>query len=192
MPPILRREIIERAIAGDQQAFRELVESHQGFVYSLSYRFVNNSNDAEDIAQEAFIKLWKHLPNHRFDVKISTWLYKIVSNLCLDFLRSQHVKQSRVQADVALHDQTKSPASTDQDMIDSELLAFVQNAATQLTPKQKAVFILRDLEQLEMSEIKEVLGMSTGNVKSNLYYARLKMSDLINKHYHEIHRNEVR
>jgi RNA polymerase sigma-70 factor (ECF subfamily) len=192
MPPILSREIIEQAIAGDQPAFRQLVESHQGFVYGLSYRFVNNSSDAEDIAQEAFIRLWKHLPKYRFDVKLSTWLYKIVSNLCLDFLKSRHAKQARAQTDVALHDHIAARGSSDQDAIDSELVEFVQRASSQLTPKQKAVFILRDLEQLEIAEIGEVLTMSPGNVKSNLYYARSKMSELINKHYQiEIPGDEV-
>jgi RNA polymerase sigma-70 factor (ECF subfamily) len=183
MPPILRRETIEQAMAGDEPAFRELVESHQGFVYALSYRFVHNSYDAEDIAQEAFVKLWKHLPNYRFDVKLSTWLYKIVSNLCLDFLKSKHVRQSSMHAEIAFHEQVASTASTDQATVDSELVEFVLHASTQLTPKQKAVFILRDLEQLEMSEIAEALATSIGNVKSNLYYARMKMSELINKHY---------
>jgi RNA polymerase sigma-70 factor, ECF subfamily len=176
-------EIIEKAIGGDAQAFRWLVEKYQRFAFSLAYRFLNSSSDAQDVTQEAFIRLWKHLPRYRFDIKVTTWLYKIITNLCLDQLKSAHRKHSRQirDADYPVAD----ALLTDQRLLDEEFKAIVIQMTEALTPKQKAVFILRDLEELPMKEISEVLTMSSGNVKSNLYYARIKMSKLIGQYYEE-------
>lgn len=93
MPNLNQRELIESAIAGDHQAFRVIVEAFQGFVYSIAFRFTGNTDDAEDLTQEAFIRLWKNL--NRFDPQreMKKWLGKIISNLCLDYLKSARKKR---------------------------------------------------------------------------------------------------
>lgn len=178
-------EIIRKAITGDTHAFRQLVKQYQAFAFSLAYRFLNNSSDAQDITQEAFIRLWKNLPRYRAEIRLSTWLYKIVTNLCLDQLRSVYRKQSRNTHDVD-HDFTVAdPLTADQPLLHEELRTIILKMAEALTPKQKAVFILRDLEELPVPEVCEILSMTTGNVKSNLYYARIRMSTLIDQYYRE-------
>jgi len=179
-------EVIEKAIAGDGLAFRLLVEKHQGLVYSLSTRFLNSRGDAEDITQEVFIRLWKHLPSYRPEVKLSTWLYKITTNLCLDVLKSRRWKHGLHSRSVDPYDSLEEPMRADQQLLSDELNAIILKMAEGLTPKQKAVFVLRDLEGLEVEEVCGILSMSAGNVKSNLYYARLKMNEVITKHYQEL------
>ncbi len=182
MPISTDREVIERAMAGDTLAFRELVEKHQGFAFSVSFRFVANSSEAEDITQEAFIRLWKHLPKYRFEIKLTTWLYKIVSNLCLDYIKSRHGSRRRQWSNVDDHDEVPAAFSTDTALLEEEFKANVLKMTEALTPKQKAVFVLRDLEELPVKEVSEILSMSTNNVKSNLYHARLRMGELISKY----------
>jgi RNA polymerase sigma-70 factor (ECF subfamily) len=185
MPNLSESEVIEKAIAGDAHAFRLLVERHQAFAYSLSYRFVSSYDDAADIAQEAFIRLWKNIARYRAEVKLTTWLYKIITNLCLDYLKSKHRKHHNNVRSVDDFHSITDPMDADQSLLDEEFRKLVFEMTKELTPKQKAVFILRDMEELEMKEISEILSMSTGNVKSNLYYARVKMSELVKKCYRE-------
>jgi RNA polymerase sigma-70 factor, ECF subfamily len=183
--PLSESDIIEKAMAGDMRAFRMLVEKHQSFVLSLAYRFVRDSNEAEDITQEAFVRLWKNLHKYRHEVKLTTWLYKIVTNLCLDYLKSSTRKYS--QRATSVDDEMKlTVASTpDQSLLDDELRNALLKMSEELTPKQKAVFVLRDLEELDVQEVSQILNESAANIKSNLYYARLKMSELIRRFYGE-------
>jgi RNA polymerase sigma-70 factor (ECF subfamily) len=183
MPEPSDREIVEQATAGDTRAFQILVERHQSFVYNLAYRFVHNVSDAEDIVQEAFIRLWKNLSRYRHEVKLTTWLYKIVTNLCLDFLKSGYNKHVRRMEGLADHTTMKSEWETDQPILADEARVALVKMTAALTPKQKAVFVLRDMEDLTTDEICDILSMSSGNVKSNLYYARKKISEMMVKYY---------
>lgn len=174
-------DIINKAGNGDTNAFREIVDEYQAFAYAASYRFLGNAEDAEDIVQEAFIRLWKNLHKYNPEVKLSTWLYRIIVNLCLDFLKSVYGRQRKNKVDVELVLQCS--AGSDEPMQTNELNELIQEAAAVLTPKQKAVFILRDLEDLSVEEVCGILSMSAGNVKSNLYHARQRMSEKLKKYY---------
>jgi RNA polymerase sigma-70 factor (ECF subfamily) len=175
-------EIIKMAMKGNHDAFRLIVSQNQSLIYSVAYRFLGSAEDAEDVVQEAFIRVWKHLPNFRFDVKLSTWLYRIVVNLCLDVLKSPQRKQQKSNVEVNEEWSCDNPAA-DREVHAHELHALIQEAASDLTPKQKAVFILRDLEGLLVEEVCSMLSMSAGNVKSNLYYARQQMGEKLKKYY---------
>ena len=181
--PITEAEIIEKAMAGDMRAFRTLVERHQSFVLSLAYRFVRDVTEAEDITQEAFVRLWKNLHKYKQEIKLTTWLYKIVTNLCLDYLKSSKRKHSRTTINVDDEMKLSAGSTADQPMLNEELRSAILKMTEELTPKQKAVFVLRDLEELSVEEVSKVLNESAANIKSNLYYARLKMSELIRKFY---------
>jgi RNA polymerase sigma-70 factor (ECF subfamily) len=183
MPEPNRTELITQAAQGHVHAFREVVNLYQSFAYSVSYRFLGNAEDAEDVTQEAFIRLWKNLHHYKPEVKLTTWLYRIIANLCLDVLKSSHHKQQRKSIDVKAEWNMTHHQSSDAAVQAQELHAIIQEAASELTPKQKAVFILRDLEELPVEEVCSILSMSAGNVKSNLYYARLQMSEKLKKYY---------
>lgn len=176
MPEPITPELIQEAARGSQQAFRAIVEVNQGFVYAVAFRFVNDSQDAEDIAQEVFVRLWKNLHTYKPEVKLTTWLYKIVTNRCLDFLKSKHGSRRKNAVDVDKQLHLAAHSTPERAYQQQELLQIIHAAADELTPRQKAVFILRDLEGLSSAEVCEALSMSAGNVKSNLFHARQKIT----------------
>jgi RNA polymerase sigma-70 factor (ECF subfamily) len=183
MPDFSDSEFVEKAIAGDTKAFRVLVERNQSFVYTLAYRFVGNVNDAEDIAQETFVRLWKNLHRYKPEIKLTTWLYKIVTNLCFDHLKSGYHKKAKRMVDVEGHREMEGGWSADQLIMKDELHKALELLTGELTPKQKAVFVLRDIEDLSTDEVCRILSMSSGNMKSNLYYARKRMGEMITLFY---------
>lgn len=183
MPEPITPELIQEAARGSQQAFRAIVEANQRFVFAVAYRFVHDQHEAEDITQEVFVRLWKNLHAYKPEVKLTTWLYKIVTNRCLDFLKSRYGRQRNNKVDVALQMNVKSVSTPESDLQRQELTVLVYAAADELTPKQKAVFILRDLEGLTSDEVCEALSMTAGNVKSNLFHARQKIAEKLKSRY---------
>lgn len=183
MPEPITSELIQQAVRGSQSAFRAIVEANQGFVYAVAFRFVNDSQEAEDITQEVFVRLWKNLKSYRHEVKLTTWMYKIVTNRCLDFLKSRHARERKNKVDIEKSYFVSDHSTPEKEFQRQELSGIIHAAADELTPKQKAVFILRDLEGLTSDEVSEALSMSAGNVKSNLFYARQKMAEKLKVMY---------
>jgi RNA polymerase sigma-70 factor, ECF subfamily len=178
-------DLIERAKQGDQQAFRKLVELHQRFAYSVAYRIVGNSSDAEDVVPEVFIKLWRNIAKYRFEIKLTTWLYKIITNQCLDHLKSASSKQKSMNQELKFNLQVSDGIDPEKQFSDQELVEVITTLARRLTPKQQAVFVLRDLEGLSVEEVCEILDMPSGKLKSNLYYARMKIREDLTLYYKE-------
>jgi RNA polymerase sigma-70 factor (ECF subfamily) len=183
MPEPITPELIQEAVRGSQQAFRAIVETYQGFVYAVAFRFVNDSQDAEDLTQEVFVRLWKNLHTYKQEMKLTTWLYKIVTNRCLDFLKSRYGRERKNKVDIDRSNFVSDYSTPEKEFQQQELARIIQTAADELTPKQKAVFILRDLEGLSPEEVSESLSMSPGNVKSNLFYARKRMTEKLKGYY---------
>lgn len=172
--------LIERSANGNTEAFRALVEANQGFAISLASRFVRDVTDAEDIVQEAFIRVWKNLNRYDFNFRFKTWLGKIVTNLCLDAGKSAKLRQTRPLDDAVPHQANENATN---ELEHEELRNIILHLAAQLTPRQQAVFVLRDLEQLEPDEVCKALDMTNGNMKSNLYYARVHIKAGLEKFY---------
>jgi RNA polymerase sigma-70 factor (ECF subfamily) len=184
----LKPEVIQQAMKGNTHAFRHIVSQCQGFAYSVSFRILGHGQEAEDVVQEAFIRLWKHLPKYRFEVKLSTWLYKIIMNLCLDYLKSSHHKQQHHRLD--MKEANRTPGEPDERLENEELHILIQEAACTLSTTQKAVFVLRDLEGLSVEEVCTILSLSAGNLKSNLYYARKHVAEFLKANYHVGNKSE--
>ncbi len=181
MSPDRESDLIRRSATGDTRAFRELVEHHQSFAYAVAYRFTSHTDDARDVAQEAFVKLWKNLKRYRNEVKLTTWLYTIIMNQAFDHLKSAHRRAARHSEDVQVGTVHTDPSEQDR----AELLQVIAQLATTLTPKQQSVFVLRDLEGLDSPEVETITGMDASQVKSNLYYARLTLREKLQKYYQE-------
>jgi len=177
--------LVQEALQGSRTAFRQIVENTQAMVYQVAYRFLGNSHDAEDAVQEVFIRVWKNLKKYNGQAKLSTWLYRIVSNYCLDVLKSrQHRITTASKNEDMLHIADNS--LTDGRLNRSQAHQLVLEAAARLTPVQKAVFILRDLEGMRVDEVCQTLAMTPDSIKSNLYHARKKMSQLLKPFQNEL------
>jgi RNA polymerase sigma-70 factor (ECF subfamily) len=171
--------LIEKAALGDREAFRELVEVVQGFLYAVAFRLLGEKEEAEDAVQETLIKTWKNLPSYRPEVRLTTWLYQIMTNHCLDRLKSATYRQRQQQRplEAISHVPRAELASTPTERHDFFLL--VQEATAMLPEKQKVVFVLRDLEELEVPEVMHITGLTEDQIKSNLYLARKRLQGLL-------------
>jgi RNA polymerase sigma-70 factor, ECF subfamily len=175
-------ETIKKAVAGDRTAFRQLVETHQRFVYAVAVRVLNNPQDAEDATQETFIRLWKNLSRYKAEVKLTTWLYRIVTNICLDMLKSAHHKRNRLTTDIEkkaelIHENVGDKVQQ------VDFMKAVENAAAQLPHVQKIVFVLRDLQGLSPEEVSQIMETTEDKIKSNLYHARIAIGKYLKQHY---------
>ncbi|MBN1183837.1 MAG: sigma-70 family RNA polymerase sigma factor [Bacteroidales bacterium] len=173
--------IIKKCQAGDLDAFRFLVESNQDFAYNLAFKILANEEDAKDIVQEAFIRVWKNIKKYDSKNKFTTWLYKIVVNLCLDNLKMKKRRniQSSTAALKAQQNNVSSGEDIEQKVIQAEMASLINTMTEKLTPKQRIMFVLFFLQEKSIEEIKTITGMSNGNIKSNIYYARKNMKLLL-------------
>jgi len=166
------KELIELSRQNDAQAFKKLVQAHQSMVYTLAFRLLYNEEDAKDIVQETFIRVWKHLDNFKPELKFTTWLFTIASNLCYDKLKKAKHNFSLSLDDQNLVREFISNENIESNLINTELAHIISSLTGNLTPKQKLVFTLRDLEGIEIEEITSITGLSAEKIKSNLYLAR--------------------
>lgn len=179
--------LAKRAADGDTAAFEELVRMHQNQVYTMALRFTGSKEDALDISQEAFLRVWRALPNYKADSKFSTWLYRIVSNICTD----HHRKNSRIQSisltqgdeaddetQTELPDETQSP---ERSFELSELSDALKGAIESLKPELREVFVMREIGDMSYSEISEALSLEEGTVKSRLFRARKYLQEILQK-----------
>jgi RNA polymerase sigma factor, sigma-70 family len=179
-------KLISQSKQGDTHAFRKLVEAYQSYVFVLSFRLLWNEDDARDAVQETFIRVWNYLSGFNSEMRFSTWLYKIATNICYDRLKSTKRRNNLIS--IGLEDNLlwdlPSLENIENRVINEELGRLIHFFTQELTPKQKLVFTLRDLEGLEVDEIVSITGMTAGKIKSNLYCARQfirKKLEYINK-----------
>ena len=171
---------LERLRAGDAQAFEELVASHQHRVFSVALRMLGSAAEAEEIAQEAFFRAHRSLPEFRGDAKLSTWLYAIVSRLCLNRLASGDRKAVRHGEEILLRvaDPRGGPAAGAER---GELEAALHRAIAELSEERRVVVVLRDLEGLSYEEIAVALGIELGTVRSRLHRGRMDLKDKLER-----------
>jgi RNA polymerase sigma-70 factor (ECF subfamily) len=173
--------IIEKSKQGDEKAFRQLVEHYQYMIYTVSFRLLCNEEDARDITQETFIRTWTNLGTYHPDKKFSTWIYSIASHLCLDRLKAPSRNMEASPTDDALM-RLMAVDDVEKQLINDELCNIIRFLTQKLTPKQRIVFTLHDLEGLELNEVIEITGMTKEKIKSNLYLARQFMRQRLEKY----------
>lgn len=169
--------IIEKCKGGDKQAFKHIVLDFSDYIFALAFRILCNEEDARDIVQETFIRVWENMDRYKPEIKITTWMYKITINLCLDKLRIRKRKPSVYN----LEHKELLDSFFDEDLVDKldneQIASIIQQLAENLSPKQKLVFVLKDIEGMETDEIEKVTGMDKVQIKSNLYYARQQIKN---------------
>ena len=167
-------EILQRSLKGDVNAFRNIVEEYQKYVFSIALRTLCDEEDAKDVVQESFIRVWNNLSLYRPAVKFTTWLYTIVTRLCYDKLRSRKRNRTRRLEEIDTSLLASFAAEHDPEKLYSnkEIGEVMSILTEELPEKQKLVFVLRDLEGFSVREVSEILDVSESSVKTNLVYAR--------------------
>jgi RNA polymerase sigma-70 factor (ECF subfamily) len=188
-------DLVRRCQAGDTEAFGELVTRYRTRVFSMIYNMVRSEQDAWDLAQDSFVKAWKSIRRFRGRSSFYTWIYRIVMNVTIDWLRKKQVKGGGAEFDDAIQLKEVDPASktvpkTDalpyETMERSEIRARIDRAIAQLSPEQRAVILMKEIEEMQYHEIAEALGCSIGTVMSRLFYARKKLQNLLRDVYENI------
>jgi RNA polymerase sigma-70 factor (ECF subfamily) len=184
--------LVSRAKAGELAAFEELVQRHEGAVYSLARRILQNQHDAEDITQQAFVNALEHLPEFRQEATFGTWIQRIATYAALKVIRKRRgleltslEQATEPQADSEgiahpeyIADWSRSPETLVQHR---ETRRVIEEALARLDEKHRLVFILRDVEGLSVRETAEALGLSESNVKVRLLRARLQLRETLTR-----------
>jgi RNA polymerase sigma-70 factor (ECF subfamily) len=166
--------VVERYLAGDMSAFDELMIRYERQIYRICYRFVNNRDDAMDLAQEVFIKAFEHLGNFRRESSMKTWLYRIAMNHCIN-----HVKKNAREFVEITESIGSTRASVHSDMEEREQREQFRRLVKKLPPKQKAILEMRIHEQLSYEEIATMSGRSISTIKASVFFALEKLRKLV-------------
>ena len=163
--------LVQRAKQGDEQAFEVLVNQNAQYVFNLAIRLVNNPAEAEDLAQEAFFRAWKSLPNYRVEARFRTWLYRIVTNLCYDRLPKlkRELSDMEIEGSIDLKEDDLGP---ERSLLSMELEIELHSAIEELPESYRLLITLRHLQEMTYTEIAEVTGQPLGTVKTGIFRAR--------------------
>ncbi|NPA90742.1 MAG: RNA polymerase sigma factor [Chloroflexi bacterium] len=185
------RDFVERLKAGDPSAYEELIENYADMVYRVTYRILQDPQDAEDAMQETFLTVYRRIPTFRGDAKFSTWLYRIATNTALDLIRTRQRKQGQdivwdesEEEGVPLPDEiTPLPEEL---LLRQEVMELIEEGIAALSPKLRTAFVLYELEGLPMKEIASILGISENATKVRVHRARAQLQKFLAERLQEV------
>jgi RNA polymerase sigma-70 factor, ECF subfamily len=182
------REVVEHCQQGELRAYEILVNRYRDKVYGLAFSMLRNEQDAADVCQEAFVRAWQGIRKFKKNSSFYTWVYRITTNLCIDFVRKRERQPTTAfeeavdpdaDADVP-EPPSKSPSPT-VEAERAELRRQIDAAMLELTTEHRAVIQLREYEGMEYAEIAKIVGCSIGTVMSRLHYARKHLQRILGK-----------
>ena len=171
---------IQAAAAGDHRAFAAIVEQYRQMVWRVALRMLGDPDEAEDAVQETFLRAWKTLPGFDRRYSPATWLGTITARLCCDILRKRSAHR-RFEADAAWSNAQERATDPESGSIAKELEDRLMRVIRTLSPMQRTIFVLHEIEQLPFGEIRRATGWSAVQLKSNLYLARQKVRRALEK-----------
>jgi RNA polymerase sigma-70 factor (ECF subfamily) len=178
------RQLVEQIRQGDDRAFEMLVRRKTSKVYGLCYRVIGNSEDAKDISQLVFLKLWENLEKYDATYAFDTWLYRMVTNVAIDFMRSKQSRDNAVNSNLRLVKTSIDPEQT-VTVARKEVESVFNAVSNVLSPKQKTIFVMSEMEDLRSSEIAKVLGCRESTVRNHLFNARKLMQAQLKRRFPE-------
>jgi RNA polymerase sigma-70 factor (ECF subfamily) len=176
-------KIIEECRDGNLRNFGKLVELSSPVAFSVAFRMLGDEDQAKDIVQDTMVTIWQKLKKIKSPEGYKTWMYRIVVNKCYDQLRRRKRNREFVAEEVTwvlISNRISEEPLTD--LENEETARIINQLTNRLSPKQKAVFILSDLEEMSSQEISEIMGLSKSGIKANLYYARKNISEMVEKY----------
>lgn len=180
--------LIKKAKDGDIKAFEELILLNEKMVFNVVLRMINNPEDAKDISQEVFIKVYKSLNNFNEKSAFSTWIYRVAVNTCIDEIRKRKkvniisIDEETENGDCAIQKQYADTSETPEErFIQNENKNQILKAVNELSNDHKTMIVLRDLHGLSYNEISEITGNTLGTVKSKIARARLQLKNMLTK-----------
>ena len=176
------RELIQRAQQGDQAAFRKLVERHQRRAFAIAMGLVRDENDARELVQDAFLRVYKGLNSFQGGSSFFTWLYRIVTNLAIDLMRKPGRRDAELLDGQVIDEATEFPLISRIDGADpmdvlrrQEIAARIKTALEALPPYHRGVILMREVEGMSYEEMAQAMGVSKGTIMSRLFHARQKL-----------------
>ncbi len=175
-------ELIEQTLAGNQAAYADLIKRHQRFVFTLALRFSKNREDAEEIAQDCFIKAYRSLSNFQRQSKFSTWLYSIVYTTSMTFLRKRRVDTDSIDDENMYVQLENRPSGFDTNSVENKSRSYYLNQAiAQLLPDDAAIITLFYMGEQSLDEIGQALGIEANTVKVKLFRARQRLKEKLER-----------
>jgi len=187
-------QLVEKCQAGDTEAFNELVTRYRNRAYAMIYNMVRNEQDAWDLAQDGFLKAWKSIGRFRGQSSFFTWLYRILMNVTIDWMRRRQI-EGGMEFDDSLGLRNVEPGAMTapkdemqpaEKLSDKEIRARIDAAISKLSEEHRAVIVLREIEGMEYQEIADAVGCTIGTVMSRLFYARKKLQTMLKDVYENL------
>ena len=179
-------EIISRVLQGEQNAYAELVNRYQHYVFTLTLRMIKSREDAEEVAQDVFIKAFRYLSDFRGESKFSTWLYTIVNTTCITFLRKKKLDIHSLDNEKVFELADSQDSGFRANMVEQKSrVNMVNEAIALLSPDDGEIITLFYKAEQNLQEISKILGMETNTVKVRLHRARTRLKEKMEKHFSE-------
>lgn len=176
-------DLINGCKRGDNLAFKQIFDIYNKKIYRIAYGFVRNREDALDIVQEVFIKLFNSLKNFRGDSNLYTYIYRMAINTSIDYVRkTQRLRTSSLDLELPLQLPDSSKEWPENLLFGKEIEEKIVEALNELTEDQKTAIILREIEGLSYDQISEIMGCSIGTIMSRLHYGRKKMKEILKEY----------
>ena len=179
-------EIISLVLKGDHQAYASLVNRYQNYVFTLVFRMVKSREDAEEVAQDVFVKAYKYLADFRGDSKFTTWLYTIVNNTCISFLRKKKMVIHSLDNEEVFLTADKMDSGMRADFVEQKSrLSLVNQSISLLSPDDAEIITLFYKSEQSLEEISLILGIESNTAKVRLHRARTRLKEKMEKHFAE-------
>lgn len=179
MNKINDQHYINLVLSGDTNAFATLVDRYKALVFTLAFKMVKNREEAEEISQDTFIKVYKSLPKFKGDSKFSTWMYRVTYNTCLDKLKAFKREQPVITIDSYTENQIRSLDNTLDAIENKERSQMIQNSLNLLPSEDSFLLTLYYFEEQSLEEISKVMGITPNNVKVKLFRSRKKLASIL-------------
>jgi RNA polymerase sigma-70 factor (ECF subfamily) len=177
------QQLIEAILNGDAKSYGQLVNRYKDLVYTLAYRMLKHREEAEEVAQDAFVKVYRSLNKFKGDSKFSTWIYKVTYNTCLDRLKKNKKHFNDVPIDEYTEHKLETIDNALEGMIKMERSDLIKRCINKLPSESSYLLTLYYFEELSLDEMSKIIGITSNTIKVKLYRARKKLAEILHQYF---------